>query len=371
MRNPVSIQCMVMAFQHNSVPPYTQFQSIGIMRELEASQGSSTDELRVLHVIPGDGRGAAFVFARRQIESLVDAGVNVRAFFLSRSSPLVLPREWRRLHSEIRQFRPTLLHAQFGGVTAFISAVGTTVPLIITFQGSDLNYNPDLGPIHRFISHFLSQVACLRARRIITVSHQLRTRLWWHRGRTAVIPTGVNLSLFRPIAQEEARNVLGWQQHIPIVVFNAGGRPRLKGTQFLQAAVRIAGDIVGPVHLMMLNGDVPGDLVPYWINAADCVALASVNEGSPNIIKEALACNIPVVATDVGDVAERLENVKPSRVVRREVAEFGEALASILRERRATNGREKVSLLSEHRIAQAIRAIYEEALQREKLNHEL
>src|SRR5206468_1282139 len=187
-----------MALQYNSAAPYTDFESIGIMRELEELKFSPTDELRVLHIIPGDGRGAAFVFARRQIESLVHAGVNARAFFLSRSSPLVLPREWRRLRSEIRQFRPTLVHAQFGGVTAFICAVATTVPLIITFQGSDLNYNPDLDPIHRFISHFLSQVACLRARRIITVSHQLRTRLWWHRGRTTIIPTGVNLSLFRP-----------------------------------------------------------------------------------------------------------------------------------------------------------------------------
>lgn len=332
------------------------------MREVEISQFAPTDEVRVLHIIPGDGSGTAFVFARRQVESLVDAGVNVRAFFLSRTSPLVLPRECQRLRSEIRQFRPTLIHAQFGGVTAFISAVSTTVPLIITFQGSDLNYNPDLGPIHRFISHFLSQVACLRARQIITVSHQLRTRLWWHRRRTAVIPTGVNLSLFRPIVKEEARRILGWHQHLPVVVFNAGNRPRLKGTKFVQAAVRIAEDIVGPIRLMMLNGDVPCDFVPYWINAADCVALASVSEGSPNVIKEALACNIPVVATDVGDVAERLVNVKPSRVVRREVAEFGEALASILQERRASNGREKVSMLSEPRIAQAIRAIYEEAL---------
>lgn len=288
----------------------------------------------------------------------------MRSFYLAQGwLPQVLFREWRRLRREIRQFRPALVHAHYGSLTALFCAAASTVPLIVTLQGSDLNENPEVNPIHILLAHLFSHIACLRAKRVIVVSKQLRNRLFSHRRDAAVIPTGVDMRVFRPIAQEQARRVLGWPEGIPIVLFHSGRRPRLKGAHIIQPAVRAAEQMMGPIRLMDLNGDVPCDLVPYWINAADCVALASVSEGSPNIVKEALACNVPVVATDVGDVVERLQDVEPSRVVRRDVAEFEEALASILRQRRRSNGREKVRALDEPCIAQAVRAVYESALE--------
>ena len=51
------------------------------------------------------------------------------------------------------------------------------------------------------------------------------------------------------------------------------------------------------------------DLIPYYMNSADCILFTSIQEGSPNVIKEALACNIPIVSTNVGDVKERLETI--------------------------------------------------------------
>lgn len=323
------------------------------------------DELRVLEVIPGNGQGTPFVFARRQVASLAAAGVNVRSFYLNRSSLLVLAREWMRLRREIRQFRPALVHAHFGSVTGFLCAVATTIPLVMTIEGSDLNHNPDSTVIHNWLAHLLSQIACVRAKRVITVSQQLRSRLWWRRDDAVVIPTGVNLNLFRPVAKEQARRILGWEQDAPTVVFHRGSRPRLKGAEFIEAAVRFAEGIIGrSIRLMAFDGEVQCDFVPHWINAADCVALASVSEGSPNVVKEALACNVPVVATDVGDVVERLRDVWPSRVVPRDVAEFGEALASTLRDRRLSNGRERVTAVSEPRIAVAVKAVYDEVIHR-------
>jgi glycosyltransferase involved in cell wall biosynthesis len=180
-----------------------------------------------------------------------------------------------------------------------------------------------------------------------------------------VIPTGVNLKLFQPQPKEQARAILGWEQQVPIVLFHGGSRPRLKGAQFVQAAVRAAEVIINhPIQLVNLNGEVPCEVVPNWLNACDCVAVASLQEGSPNIVKEALACNVPVVTTDVGDVAERLQGVRPSKVVRRDVTEFGAALASVLMEKRASNGREKIVALSEQDVALAIRSVYIEGLER-------
>lgn len=318
----------------------------------------TSEHLRVLAVIPGNGRGTSFVFARRQVASLAHLEVDMRTFFLhSRTSPLVLLRDWGRFRREIRQFRPHLVHAHFGSVTSFFCAVSTAIPLVITFRGSDLNGTPDSSILRSCLAQLLSQISCLRAKRVICVSRRLRDRLWWRRSRAVVIPTGVDLHLFRPRPKDQARALLGWEQGVPIVVFNAGNYPRLKGLQFVQAAVRVAEKAVGPIRLMILS--VPPELMPDCLNAADCLALASLNEGSPNIIKEALACNLPVVSTDVGDVAERLKGVHWSKVVRRDVFEFGEALAEIVLEKRTSNGRESVGTCDETRVAEAIRYVYE------------
>jgi glycosyltransferase involved in cell wall biosynthesis len=324
---------------------------------------SASGKLRVLAVVPGNDRGSSFVFARRQIASLVNIGFDVRTFYLlSRTSPLVLIKEWRRIRREIRQFRPHLLHAHYGAMTSFFCAVCSTVPLVITFRGSDINGDPDVGYTRSRVAQLLSQISCLRSERIICVSHRLRSRLWWRRSRAVVIPTGVDLRLFHPEPKDQSRSLLGWNQDALIVVFYGAHRPRTKGLPFVQSVVDVAQKVIGPIQLMTLDGNLSPELVPWWLNAADCLAVASLSEGSPNIVKEALACNLPVVATDVGDVSERLKKVQPSKVVPRDVFEFGNALIEILVDRRASNGREQLASLSEERVAEALGCVYERAV---------
>jgi teichuronic acid biosynthesis glycosyltransferase TuaC len=319
---------------------------------------SESEHLRVLAVIPGISDGASFVFVKRQVASLANLQVDMRTFFLhSRTSPQALLRDWGRFKREVRQFHPHLIHAHYGSVTSLFCVVSSNIPLVITFRGSDLNGNRDSGILRSYVAQLLSQISCLGAERVICVSHRLRNRLWWRRSRAVVIPTGVDLHLFHPRPKDQARALLGWEQGVPIVVFHGGNFPRHKGLPFVLAAVRVAEEAVGLIRLMIL--DVPPELVPYCLSAADCLALASVNEGSPNIVKEALACNLPVVSTDVGDVAERLKEVHPSKVVRRDVFEFGKALAEIVLEKRASNGRDSIGNCDEVCIAEAIRCVYE------------
>jgi teichuronic acid biosynthesis glycosyltransferase TuaC len=324
----------------------------------------ATGRLRVLAVIPGDGGGSSFIFARRQIASLSDVGVDVQAFFLSSRTSVMLLREISRLRREIRRFRPHLIHAHYGTVTSFVCAAVTPLPLVITFRGSDLNHVPDVNLVRTCLGRLFSQISCLRSDAIICVSRQLRERLWWRRRQAVVISTGVDLALFRPQPKEQARASLGWERGRPIVVFHAGHCPRLKGLQFVTAALRVAEQVVGPIRLVNFDGSVPPEMMPTYLNAADCVVLASVSEGSPNIVKEALACNVPVVSTDVGDVAERLQGVYPSKVVRRDAHEFGKALADILHESRRSNGRQGGNIPSLEHTAKAIRSVYEAVLRR-------
>src|SRR5207249_3487378 len=137
-----------------------------------------TPPLRVLSVIPAEEEGAAMIFAKRQVRALREVGVVSEPFFLSsRTSPFILVREWRRLRREIRSFRPDLIHAHFGTMTAFFCALSGTRPLVVTYRGSDLNPCPNIPRLRAGLGKVLSQIASLRARRAICVSEQLKGRL--------------------------------------------------------------------------------------------------------------------------------------------------------------------------------------------------
>jgi glycosyltransferase involved in cell wall biosynthesis len=98
--------------------------------------------------------------------------------------------------------------------------------------------------------------------------------------------------------------------------------------------------------------------MPTYYNAADVLLCASRQEGSPNVVKEALACNLPVVSTCVGDVADRLAGVEPSRLVQREAHQIAEALVDVLSQHRRSNGRQKVLALNLEDTARRVLEVY-------------
>ncbi len=324
--------------------------------------------LRVIAVIPSEPEGAGFIFAKRQVDALEEAGVAVERFFLrSRLSPFVLMAELRRFRRIVRRSRPHIVHAHFGTMTAFFCAVATTAPLVITYRGSDVNPLRGAAWLRHWCARIMSQVALLRAAQVICVSAQVRSRLWRSRARTRahVVPVGVNLKLFRLVAKSEARQTLGWNSNAKVVVFNAG-RPFQRSNKRLdlaQAAVRAAEAGAGSIQLVVLDGLVPAERMPLVLNGADCLLVTSDYEGSPNVVKEAMACNLPVVSVDVGDVVERLRDVHPSGIVPRDPLALGGAISDILRSNQRSNGRDIVERdLSEAATIQKVLDVYREAI---------
>jgi len=98
--------------------------------------------------------------------------------------------------------------------------------------------------------------------------------------------------------------------------------------------------------------------MPLYFNAADCLILTSDFEGSPTVVKEAMACNLPIVSVDVGDVSKRLTGVFPSCVVSRDPVSLGSALIKILEHGQRSNGSEIIKPISEEHIADRIAGIY-------------
>lgn len=180
--------------------------------------------------------------------------------------------------------------------------------------------------------------------------------------RAHIIPCGVDLEVFRPMPKVEARVALGWPLDRRILAWV--GDPR--------AEKRV--DLVRKTHEILRQSDpklelrlvsrAPHRHIPLAMNAADVFLFPSDHEGSPVVIKEAMACNLPIVATPVGDLPELFRGVRGCVLS----SPHPEALAADARALLATGersaGREAVRHLSTENEALRIIAVYEEVLER-------
>ncbi|TAK84953.1 MAG: glycosyltransferase [Betaproteobacteria bacterium] len=313
--------------------------------------------LRILFVTPAS---APMPFVRREAQALRAAGHAVEIFGFDNASYL----PWRvaaqvfRLRAAVRRFRPDVVHAQFGKFNALAAALAAgRVPLVVTFRGTDINRNSRYSTLRSALGVAASQIAALAARAVVCVSHEIQSKIWKRRDCT-VIPTGVDVRTFVPGDRATARRRLGFGAHERIVLFNAGRNPAVKDPQLAAAAVAEARRHARDLRFVVLEGDVAPDDIPLYMNAADVLLVTSRTEGSPTVVQEAMACNLPVVSVDVGDVRERLTGVSHCAVVSRDPAALGAALAQVLRARRRSDGRAHAEALSLEAIAARLAQIY-------------
>ncbi len=260
----------------------------------------------------------------------------------------------RRVH------RYSLVHA-YGGETALVATAYRGAPLLVSYLGSDVLGHPrEDGRValsRRFRSAIIRQHSRLAAA-TITMSAPMRASLpSGVRARTHVIPHGVDLDVFKPRPRDMARAELGWDPSERVILY--ASNPWDAGKRFSLAenvAARVAAQL-GQVRMHIAHGLQP-DVMPTLMNASDCLLHPSASEGSPNVIKEALACNLPIVATPVGDIPERLADLEDCFICPPDVDQLAAAVVHCLDPPRRSNGRERSAALDHRQIAQQVAAVY-------------
>ncbi len=237
-----------------------------------------------------------------------------------------------------------LVHAHYG-LTAPMALAQVRLPVVLSLWGSDLHGT--IEQISRACAPFCDEV--------VVMSEEMRDVL----GRDCeVIPDGVDLDRFEPQPQADARAAVGWSPEEYHVLFPYSPARELKNHPRARRVVDVVDDLLErPVRLQTVYG-VAHDEVPTYMNAADALLLTSHSEGSPNSVKEALACNLPVVSLDVGDVRERLAGVSPS-VVASSDEELITGLRDVLERGERSNGREAAREVSIDRTTEEMLAVYE------------
>lgn len=322
--------------------------------------------LRVLMVtsewpMPGVPKTTAFI--RRQAEFVRRAGVDLDVFpFDGDKNPVKYLRAWAQLRRRLRAQRYDLIHAQFGqsGLLAFPKRL----PLVVTFRGSDvLGIVRDGDGAYSRAGRMLQRASRFVARHadavILVSAHlgdQLRTKAPVH-----VIPSGLDFTLFRPMPQAEARQQLGMDPHERLVLFVGRPHQARKRGDLARAAVELLNERM-PARLVVA-WQVEHAQVPLYMNACDVLIFTSMQEGSPNVVKEALACNLPVVSVNVGDVPERLRDVEGCELCADdEPATIAAALERVLKRGRRVDGQAAVRHLDERLLTEKVLRVYRSVL---------
>jgi glycosyltransferase involved in cell wall biosynthesis len=294
--------------------------------------------LIVTNMYPTPDQPALGGFVRDQVDALrrID-GVEVEVFSFAPGGLNAYVRAASDLRSRrYARDRFDVVHAHYG-LTAWPAFAAHAAVRAVTLHGTDLAH-PRSRAITLAALPFLDLVA--------TVSEPLRSEIprWTVRGRSAVLPIGVDVDRFRPIPRPQARAALGLDPDAPILLFPAD--PTRREKRFDRALA-----VAGAVRLLTL-GHVDQAQVPLYVNAANAVLVPSEREGFGLAALEALACDVPVLATPVGIHPTALSGIEGTYCAPFDEAAWREALAPHLaNDDPRVHGRDSAERFSTDRMA--------------------
>lgn len=228
------------------------------------------------------------------------------------------------------------------------AATQLDLPVVIKAGGSDIDALPAAGVRRR------QTLAALRAcRKIYVVASHLRdtmVRMGIASEKISVIHNGIDPGKFRVFDRQQARRQLslpdngkiilyvGWIETDKGIEYLLRGFARLAGTTLVlvgrgvdEGAMQELARELGIAARCRFVGAQPHDTIPIWMNAADVLAFPSLHEGCPNVVLEALACGLPVAATNVGGIPEITPQAPWCRLVPpRDAAALADALTQLL-----------------------------------------
>ena len=321
--------------------------------------------LAVTNMYPTPGDPTYGVFVATQMDSIASAGVSVSVEFVNgRIGVWEYARGARRVRLRIRREGFDLVHAHYG-LAGLLCAI-QPLPLVVSFCGDDLLGTPNARgglTVKSRIIRQLSYVVARRADAIICKSGEMRRALprALDRARAKVIPNGVDLRRFSPGDRVAARQSLRLDPAQRLILFPNTPWERRKRTDLAEAAVATLVAKGVPARLWVVQGVNPTD-IPRYFQAADCLLLTSDWEGSPNVVKEAICCDLPVVSVNVGDVGAWIEMTPGCRLVERDPRAIAHGLEDVLAGPRRVDGSAVRRQVALEDIAQRVISVYQEVV---------
>lgn len=288
--------------------------------------------MKILFIASGN-HGAVGPVVGNQAEALRAEGVEVDLYLLKGRGIMGYLKNVKPLRKYLKEHKYDAIHAHYS-FAAFAASLAGVRSLVVSLMGSDVK----AAGWYKFIIRLFAWL--FRWKAIIVKSNDMYRSLGIK--RAIVIPNGVNMERFLPLDKTECQKRLEWNPDNKHILFPAASSRPEKNYPLAEAATKLA--IINHQSEIVLHpfDNTPNAKTPYWYNAADVVLMTSKWEGSPNAIKEAMACSRPIVAVNVGDIAERTSGVEGCYVAQsREPQELASLIEKALTFTQ-TKGRERI-----------------------------
>jgi len=293
-------------------------------------------------IVCSKNSGKIAPFIVEQAESLVQLGHEVEYFAIQGKGIKGYLKNYNLLRKKITEFKPDIIHAHYG-LSGLLANLQRRIPVVTTYHGSDIN-NDKVFRLSKLsiqlsaFNVFVSERNMEKVQRLTRTQTPLASPLKKGRGRNILIPCGVDVDLFVPMKKDEARMKLGLDGDMKYVLFAGAFDNKVKNAALAQEAVSLLTD----VQLLELKGYSRAEVV-LLMNAVDAVLMTSFTEGSPQFIKEAMACNCPVVSVAVGDVPELIAATEGCFICSYEADDIAAKLQRVFDAGKRTHGREVIN----------------------------
>jgi len=305
--------------------------------------------MKILIVCSGNAENFEFKLHRAFIYEQIEAikqnfKIEYDTFFITGKGVFGYLKNLPKLQNKIKSYVPEIIHAHYG-LSGLFACLQRIVPVVITFHGSDA-YIPKV--------KILSRIAAGLSRFNIYVSNKIQNRI---KGKInySIIPCGINLDIFYPVDMKIAREKLNMESGKKYILFASSFTNSVKNSPLAFSAL---GMLQMNAELIELKNR-SREEVNLLLNACNLLLLTSKTEGSPQIIKEAMACNCPIAATDVGDIDDVMGRTEGCYLTSFEAKDIADKIKLAIKFDKRTNGREQIEHLDNNIIVKKIFDIYQ------------
>ena len=287
-------------------------------------------------------------FILEQAEALKHIGCEVDYFGIVGKGIKGYFNAFGALRNKIKAYRPDIIHAHYG-LSGLLANLQRSVPVVTTYHGSDIN----LPKVLR-----LSKIAMRLSAWNIFVS-QRNVDIAKPKKNYVLLPCGVNLPNYVEEDICAVKQKLNWNSNKKYILFAGAFDNIVKNAKLAQDSV----SLIENAELIELKG-YTREQVTALFYAVDSFLMTSFTEGSPQVVKEAMACGCPIVCVDVGDVAERIEGLDGCYIAERNPQDIANKLNKVLSLSSRTKGRERIIELglTNDLVAKKLVEIYEDVL---------
>ncbi|MBM3405368.1 MAG: glycosyltransferase family 4 protein [Bacteroidetes bacterium] len=303
--------------------------------------------MKVLFVSSGNSAGGISPIVLNQGESLRSYGIDVKYYTICGKGLKGYLKSIPDLRKIWKKGSFDAVHAHYS-LSAMTASLSGCHPLVVSLMGSDVMAKGLWRLIIRLFYHFFWTTCIVK-------SNGMKEKMGL--SKVEVIPNGVDCNVHQPLDKEDCLEKLGWDKGRRHILFAADPKRYEKNFNLAKTACDLLN--IPDIEMKIVTG-VPNKDMPIFYNAADVVLMTSRWEGSPNVIKEAMACNAPIVSTNVGDVKWILGNTSNCFLAAPEPYDVAHKINKSLQGCTKTNGRERIfSLhLDAASVAEKITRIY-------------